>query len=327
MSRMSPVLPLPPLELRELVGATDPELYENPTRVPIFPGLPPGAWATFLDFGSGCGRSARRLIQQDPRPRRYIGVDLHRGMVQWCQENLMPHADGFEFIHHDVYSPCLNPDPLRPWIAPLPVEDGIVTLMEATSVFTHLIEGQAEFYLDEVARVLAPDGRLMSTWFLFEKDGFPYMQDNQNALYINDRDPTNAVAYDRAWLQEALADRDLVIARAMPPSVRGYHWRLDIVTAAAGIEPAEIPEDTAPVGRRPPPLLRLGADRFGLHGDEFAAPVVVRPRSEPPPPSSLAVELQGAKEYIVSLEAELESLRAAQAADPRGTGWRARRSG
>lgn len=73
-------LPLPPLELRELVGATDP---------------------------------ARRLMQQRPRPRRYIGVDLHRGMVQWCQDNLAPLADGFAFIHHDVHSPCLNPDPLR----------------------------------------------------------------------------------------------------------------------------------------------------------------------------------------------------------------------
>lgn len=308
---MTPDLPLPPLELRELVGPTDPAVFDNPTRAPIFAGLPRAAWDVYVDFGCGCGRSARRLIQQDPRPRRYVGIDLHRGMVQWCQENLAPHAPGFEFVHHDVYSPCLNPDPLRPWIAPLPVADGSCTLMEATSVFTHLVEGQAEHYLDEVARILAPGGRLIATWFLFEKDGFPYMQDGQNALYINDRDPTNAVAYDRDWLLAALAARDLAIAAALPPTVRGFHWRMDIVRAAAGVQPVQLPRDEAPVGRRPPPLLRRGADRFGLDGDAYAEPVVARPRQEPPPPSSLAVELAGAREYIASLEAELDALRRA----------------
>ena len=244
-------------------------------------------------------------------------------MVQWCQENLAPHTEGFEFIHHDVYSPCLNPDPLRPWVAPLPVDDGICTLIEATSVFTHLVEGQTEHYLDEVVRVLAPNGRLISTWFLFEKDGFPYMQDSQNALYINDRDPTNAVAYDRTWLQAALASRGLMIAQAQPPAVRGFHWHLDIVQATAGAAPFELPEDTAPPGRRPPPLLRQGADRFGLDGDTFAEPLVARQRAEPPPPSTLAIELQGAKEYIASLEAHIAALQAAATA---GEGRRSRRT-
>jgi len=211
---------------------------------------------------------------------------------------------------HIPESVQLNPDPQRPWVAPLPVEDGICTLIEATSVFTHLVERQAEFYLDEVARVLAGDGRLVSTWFLFDKDDFPYMQDTQNALYINDRDPTNAVAYDRKWLQAALASRSLMIAQARPPAIRGFHWRLDIVHAGSGIEPVEIPEDLAPPGRRPPPLLRPGADRLGLDGDRFASPATELPRAEPPPPSPLAAELQEAKKYIASLEARVGAMRA-----------------
>jgi SAM-dependent methyltransferase len=306
-------------------------MYDNPSGEPIFDDVPAEAWDTYLDFGSGCGRSARRLIQQHPRPRRYIGVDLHRGMVQWCQENLSPLADGFEFVHHDVYSPCLNPDPLRPWTQPLPVEDGQCTMIEATSVFTHLLEGQTEFYLDEIERVLAPSGRLKSTWFLFEKDGFPYMQDNQNALYINDRDPTNAVAYDRAWLYDALAARGLIVAQAYPPVVRGFHWHIDIARAGAGIEPVELPADTAPPGRRPPPLLRGGAERFGMDGDSFSAPVAERPRAEPPPPSQLAIELQGANEHIASLEAQNAQLEAqissleARVAAPASGRWRSRR--
>jgi len=301
-------LPLPPLELRELVGPTDVALYDNPTGAPIHDGLPPEAWQRYLDFGCGCGRSARRLMQQDPRPGRYVGVDLHRGMVHWCSEHLAPRADGFDFIHHDVHSPCFNPDPWLPWVRPLPVADGSITLMEATSVCTYLTEGQAEFYLDEVARVLSPRGRLVSTWFMFDKSGFPYMQNSQNALYINDRDPTNAVAYDRAWLLAGLAARDLVIARVKAPTVRGHHTRLDVVRVQTGQIPVDLPPDDAPAGRRPPPLLRAGAHTFGLDGAGSGEPVVERPRCEPPPPNPLALELQGAKEYIASLEARIESL-------------------
>ncbi|MEA2192845.1 MAG: hypothetical protein QOI73_2966, partial [Solirubrobacteraceae bacterium] len=296
-------LPLPPLELRELVGPTDPAHYDNPTGAPIHDGLPAEAWRAYLDFGCGCGRSARRLMQQDPRPARYVGVDLHRGMVRWCEEHLAPHAAGFEFVHHDVYSPCLNPDPLLPWVRPLPVADRSITLMEATSVFTHLTEGQAEFYLDEVARVLSATGRLVSTWFLFDKSGFPYMQDTQNALYVNDRDPTNAVAYDRAWLVAGLAARDLVIARVRAPEMRGFHTRLEIVRARSGQVPAELPADDAPIGRRAPPLLRARAAGFGPDGVDPGEPMAEWPRCEPPPLNPLALELQAAKERIAKLEA------------------------
>ena len=311
---MTDVLPLPPLELRELVGTTDPAAYDNPTGEPIFEGLPAAAWRSYLDFGCGCGRSARRLIQQHPRPERYVGVDLHRGMVRWCEQNLAPHAEGFEFVHHDVHSPCMNPDPLRPWVLALPAEDGSVTLLEATSVFTHLVEGQFEFYLDEVARVLAPDGYFYATWFLFDKTGFPYMQDGQNALYINDRDPTNAVVYDRGFLQAALAARGLIIARVFAPSVRGFHWTLKVARAGAGLNRVGIPPDTAPVGRRPPPMVRLGADRLGLEGAAVNDAAQLPARAQPPPPDSAAAELHGAKEYIASLERHLAELRGTVAA-------------
>lgn len=303
-------LPLPPLELRELIGPTDPALFDNPTGAPIWPGLPAEAWRHYLDFGCGCGRQARRLMQQHPRPERYTGVDLHRGMVQWCREHLAPHAPSFEFLHHDIYNPGLNPDPLLPWTAPIPVEDRSCSLIEATSVFTHMIEGQAEHYLDEVARVLTDDGLLLATWFLFEKEGFPFMQDNQNALYINDRDPTNAVIFDRHWLQSGLADRDLIVDRADPPALRGFHWQLWIGRARAGAEAVTIPVDAAPLGRQPPPLRRPGADRFGLTGEEFSAAIPVSARSEPPPPNQYAVELAGSKAYIASLEAHVASLEA-----------------
>jgi SAM-dependent methyltransferase len=299
-------LPIPPLELRELVGPTDPAAFDNPGGAPIWDGLPDEAWRSYLDFGCGCGRSARRLLQQHPRPGRYVGIDLHGGMVRWCRDNLV--ADGFEFLHHDVYNPGFNPDPHRPWVLPFPVADRSVSIVEAWSVFTHLLEAQAEHYLDEVARVLTDDGLLICTFFLFDKAGFPFMQDSQNALYINETDPTNAVVFDRGWLLSALADRDLELARADAPFARGYHTVLRIGRSGQGRPPVELPVDDAPYGRHAPPLVRAGASRIGLD-DAVPAAAEVHVRAPMPPTSLLLPELDAARARVAELEAEVAGLR------------------
>jgi SAM-dependent methyltransferase len=298
-------LPLPPEKMRELVGLVDPGGYDNPTGDPIWPGLPASAWRSYLDFGSGCGRSARRLLQQREPPARYIGLDLHAGMVRWCNEHLTPPGSGFSFVHHDVFNPGLNPDRRRPWALPLPVEAASCSLIEATSVFTHLTESQAEHYLDEIERVLTPDGVLIATFFLFDKPDFPMLQNFQNALYVNENDPTNAVIFARTWLRDALRHRGLLISGVGAPEVRGFHWTLRVCRAGAGAVAVEFPEDSGRVARRPPPLLRAGGDRIGLEpgvGEQAVAPVQ---RAELPSPDPVAAELAGAKEYIASLEEHL----------------------
>ena len=73
----------------------------NPSGAPIF-GAAPERFDHVLDFGCGCGRLARQMLQQLPRPRRYTGSDLHAGMIRWCNTNLAPLAPGFTFLHHDV---------------------------------------------------------------------------------------------------------------------------------------------------------------------------------------------------------------------------------
>ena len=245
-------LPLPRVEMRELVGPTDLEAFDQPVGEPVFPTIDAEQYAFVFDFGCGCGRVARKLaVAAAPMPDRYVGIDLHRGMIQWANENLAPQLPQFSFEHHDVFNPGFNPDPQLPLAAPFPVDSASVTLLIAWSVFTHLAQSQAEYYLDEVARVLRPDGVMAATWFLFDKANFPMMQDFQNALYINDRDVTNAVIFDREWLLGALEARDLRIRAATPPEVRGFQWMMEIVPGRGSIP---LPLDDAPFGRIPPPV-------------------------------------------------------------------------
>jgi SAM-dependent methyltransferase len=240
-------LPFPPDEYRRLVGPTDPRLFDNPTGAPVFAGIPPDAYASVLDFGCGCGRLARRMIQQQARPGRYLGIDRHPGMIAWCQTALTPAAPTFEFRHHNVFHPQFNPDGLTEPLA-FPADDRSMSLVVAWSVFTHLLEAEAVFYLGEVARVLTEDGVALTTWFLFDKSGFPMMQEFQNALFINPIDPANAVIFDRAWLRARVADAGLVMTHIEPPILRGYQWQIHLQRRAPHRGECEFPEDTAPVG-------------------------------------------------------------------------------
>lgn len=247
-------LPLPPPELRELVGITDADRFDEQPVVALS-GLKPGDYQFVVDFGCGCGRLARQLARGANRPRRYIGVDLHRDMIRWCKENLAPRLEGFTFLHHDVFNPSFNPDS-NVRSAPLPVDEGKATLVVAWSVFTHLLESQVEWYLSEIRRILAPGGKVVSTWFLFDKTGFPMMQDFQNALYINDSDPTNAVIFDKRWLLSVMDRHGLVITSAIPPEIRGFQWVLELAQARPGDQSVALPPDEAPIGRMPPPIGR-----------------------------------------------------------------------
>jgi SAM-dependent methyltransferase len=101
-------LPIPPFEMRQLVGPTDEAAFDDPSGDPILQ-LPESQFNSVLDFGCGCGRLARQMMQQRARPPRYVGFDLHLGMVCRCREKLAPRAPGFEFLRHDVDNPSFNP--------------------------------------------------------------------------------------------------------------------------------------------------------------------------------------------------------------------------
>lgn len=261
-------LPFPPLEMRELVGPTDTPSFDNPSGSPLFgDAIEPALYDNVLDFGCGCGRLARQMIQQRPRPRRYLGLDLHRGMIRWDQENLQPLAQDFAFRHHNIYHATFNPTPGAPSTAPFPVEDGTISLLVAWSVFTHLTQQQCDHYLREVSRVLRPDGVMLSTWFLFDKSAFPMMQDFQNTLYINDIDPTNATIFDAQWLIRLTSQLGLTLRSAVPPEMRGFAWQLQFTPTRPGVTAVDLPADEAPPGRRPPPIGPANTSMVGLGGN------------------------------------------------------------
>jgi SAM-dependent methyltransferase len=223
-------IPMPPLELRTWVGPTDPEDFDNPQGTPIYAGFgaPLTAYETVFDFGCGCGRLARRLLQQTPRPRRYVGIDVHRGLIEWCRNNLSAIDPNFQFLHHDVYSPNYAPGNSVRLALPFPVNNATFSLVIASSVFTHLTRSQAEYYLSETARILTPEGIAVTSWFFFDRASFPFLPEVY-CLYTSEADFGQAVLFDREWFLATVRNLGLGVRMTRPPLVAGHQWDVLLV--------------------------------------------------------------------------------------------------
>ena len=102
---------------------------------------------------------ARTLVYH-PYIQRYIGFDVIRENVDWCEHSIVPLSQGrFEFHYLDVFSRAYNPaGKIIGTDVVFPVVDSAVNFAFAGSVFTHLLQEDAKHYLREVRRALAPDG-------------------------------------------------------------------------------------------------------------------------------------------------------------------------
>jgi SAM-dependent methyltransferase len=96
-----------------------------------------------LDFGCGCGR----VIRHWSRLRAAVaGSDLSGEAIDWCRANLP-----FARFETNGLSP------------PLAFGDASFELGYALSVLTHLPEALQHEWMDEIARVVRPDGLLLIT--------------------------------------------------------------------------------------------------------------------------------------------------------------------
>ena len=249
-------IPFPPLEMRKSVGPTDLSYFDNLSGELIFRNflIPPKAYKSIFDFGCGCGRNARRLMKQKIKPKKYVGIDLHSTVINWCNNNLKPFNNNFSFYHYDIYNAQFNPNSDKNF-EKFPVSDSDFSLIIAHSVFTHITEDLVLNFLIECLRIMKPESYLVSTWFLFDKKYFPMMQESQNSLYINPNDPTNAVIYDHQWLFKLCQEIGLTPVKIIKPSIRGFQWSIIFRPSKLNIPSCNLPDDDAEFG-----IMRAGQD-------------------------------------------------------------------
>jgi len=171
----SPVSILPPVGLRRLVSNTDSEreYLEIGAAVASMLGhlgmLDEGA--RLLDVGCGCGRVAQHLL--DSPLTEYVGFDRNPDLIAWAAAEIGARDRRFRFEHLPIVSPYDEVDGHAGEIAAaevaFPAASGSLTAVLFSSVFTHLPVEVCRHYLAEAARVLAPRGRILSSWFVVEE--------------------------------------------------------------------------------------------------------------------------------------------------------------
>jgi SAM-dependent methyltransferase len=159
-ARWEGLIPLPPPALIKTTGPTTLERFFvvgdawNQMMSPFV-----RAPSRVLDVGCGCGKIARFLVP-NALVTRYVGFDTLSESISWCDNFIVPYAgERFEFHHFDIYSGTYNPSgSIAPTSVVFPVEDGSMSVVVAASVFTHLLEPDAQHYLRETRRVLDDAG-------------------------------------------------------------------------------------------------------------------------------------------------------------------------
>lgn len=127
--------------------------------------LDQGAKARVLDFGVGCGRTARHFYRHLDRVEMH-GCDVDEAPILWLRDNVP-----FIMPVHSNNSP------------PLPYDDNYFDAIYSISVFSHLNRPAFSAWLDELARIVRPKGRVIIT--THGTHAMNILRERNNSLSIN----------------------------------------------------------------------------------------------------------------------------------------------
>jgi SAM-dependent methyltransferase len=218
---------LPPLHLRRYVGplgsfeSSGAEFMNYLRSLAAF-----RADERVFDIGCGCGQMALHLKNYLDENGSYVGVDIHRPSIRWCQQNIARRHQNFQFVHIDVRNLAYNPNAAQPAAAYVfPFADRSFDLILLKSVFTHMRPPEVSNYLSEVARLLKSDGRCLATFFLLNDEQAVLASRGLNDLafnfgegewrYVHEHSPESAVAYDERFVMQLLEKYGLVVEQKM----------------------------------------------------------------------------------------------------------------
>lgn len=198
-----------------------------------------------LEVGCGAGALARALLRRQDHAGSYDGLDVDHAAIGWCRRRYRRQRR-FTFGVADILDPRRNPagtqraDEYR-----FPYADASFDVVVAHSGPTHTLPDALGQLLRESARVLAPGGRLVASFFLLNdtsracmeqgRAGMSFTDAGEQVALVSEDRPDEAVAYDDTWVFETLRAAGLVLVGLHPGSWCGrdeFTAFADVVVAA-----------------------------------------------------------------------------------------------
>jgi SAM-dependent methyltransferase len=171
---------LPPVWMMQKIGSHSIDHFKN-TAVWTFGDLVRrgrvGSSSRIIDIGSGCGRMALPFTQII-KTGRYFGTDVFVDGINWCKSNISNAHPCFQFELQTVMNNYYFGGDVKPSdeISLSFADSGSIDFVFAISVFTHLVEQDAQRYLNEIARCLTPDGVAYLTCFIIDDPFHNYVR-------------------------------------------------------------------------------------------------------------------------------------------------------
>ena len=173
-----------------------------------------------VEIGCSCGIAAVHL-KSYLTSGAYTGVYILTESIAWCQKHLG--NERFRFVHldvsHDLYRPAgaSDADHVR-----LPLGDNSADVVFLVSVFTHMLPNTIQHYLNEIGRILKPQGRCLAT--MLTKDRYVpgravftlRHQHDDECLCWDAESPTKAVAVSSASISRMAENAGLKVYQMSP---------------------------------------------------------------------------------------------------------------
>ena len=197
-----------------------------------------GAGHSVLEIGCGIGRDAIPLIDVIGSKGTYLGVDIIKPSIDWCQKHISEKNKNFAFCHFDVRDQLHNSSgKLLTREIKLPVQEDSIDRIILQSVFTHMFPFDIQHYLKEFGRVLKKGGLIYATVFLYNDEiidsarrtnltpfNLRFEHELIAGIRLNDPVyPTGAVAYTQLFINSLLEGSGLFYARTLNGGWSGYY--------------------------------------------------------------------------------------------------------